>query len=48
MQVIKAGEEGKLGGALLKSRVRNGLNRIESALLRFFEKRGSVGGRQPR
>jgi DNA topoisomerase I len=45
--VIKAYEDGKLEAALLRGRVRSGLNRIETALLRFFEKRGG-GGREPR
>jgi DNA topoisomerase-1 len=36
-RVIAAYEAGKLAPSLLKGRVRNGLNRIESALLRFLE-----------
>jgi DNA topoisomerase I len=37
--VIKAYEGGKLEASLLRGRLRNGLNRIESALMRFLERR---------
>jgi DNA topoisomerase I len=37
--VIKAYESGKLEAALFRGRLRSGLNRIESALIRFLERR---------
>ena len=37
--VIKAYESGKLGTSLFRGRLRSGLNRIESALMRFLERR---------
>jgi DNA topoisomerase-1 len=37
--VIRAYESGKLEASLLRGRLRNGLNRIESALMRFLERR---------
>jgi DNA topoisomerase-1 len=36
--VIQAYEAGKLEASLLKGRMRKGLDRIESALMRFLEK----------
>jgi DNA topoisomerase-1 len=36
-KVIAAYEAGKLAPSLLKGRVRNGLNKVETALLRFLE-----------
>jgi DNA topoisomerase I len=37
--VIKAYESGKLGASLFRGRMRNGLNKIESALMRFLERK---------
>jgi DNA topoisomerase I len=37
--VIKAYETGKLEASLFRGRLRSGLNRIESALMRFLERR---------
>ena len=36
--VIKAYESGKLEASLFRGRIRNGLNKIESALMRFLER----------
>jgi DNA topoisomerase-1 len=36
--IIKAYEQGKLRDSLLRGRIRNGLTRIESALMRFLER----------
>jgi DNA topoisomerase I len=43
--VIKAYERGKLSTTLLKGRARNGLTKVESALLRFFERTTGGEGR---
>jgi DNA topoisomerase I len=37
--VIKAYESGKLGASLFRGRIRNGLNKIENALMRFLERK---------
>jgi DNA topoisomerase-1 len=42
--VIKAYESGKLETLLLRGRLRNGLNRIESALMRFLERSPRASG----
>jgi len=42
--VIKAYERGKLETSLFRGRLRSGLNRIESALMRFLERKSG----QPR
>src|SRR5215510_2228279 len=39
--VIKAFESGKLQASLLRGRMRTGLNKVESALLRFLERNRS-------
>jgi hypothetical protein len=42
--VIKAYESGKLEASLFRGRLRSGLNRIESALMRFLERRPARPG----
>jgi DNA topoisomerase-1 len=39
--VIKAYESGKLEASLFRGRIRTGLNKIESALMRFLERKSA-------
>ena len=46
--IIKAYEQGKLRDSLLRGRIRNGLTRIESALMRFLERNPLMDGKPHR